>query len=209
MLALSLTTKASTVGYTHYFGIKLNEVTPEQISRFAGDAELIFAGADKAEITLVREWDEPGTRPSSTGGVVAFNGLGGDGHETFYFDPTPSVRPAGRRPRGDLYALARNDASKAELAWAWIDYEKVQGEKGLRWAFCKTARKPYDAAVGAVLIRAKAIFGNAADISSDGRFDDESDDYATWAGARRLYRSVFGEEGTSPMTKDDTGLLLL
>jgi hypothetical protein len=191
------------MGYTHYFGIQLDRVTAEQIEQLQRDAELVYAGADAADITLVREYDQPGTRPSVDGGVLAFNGLGDDGHETFYFDPTPCVRPEKRRPAGDLYALARNDEKKRELAWEWIANEEIEKNSGERWSFCKTARKPYDAAVGATLIRAKLILGSAVDIGSDGNFDDVSEDYGCWEKCRALYRIVFDEDGPSPISPPD------
>jgi hypothetical protein len=50
--------------------------------------------------------------------------------------------------------------------------------------FCKTAEKPYDAVVTASLIHAKKIFGDAIDISSDGR-------WANWDSGKVLYETVF------------------
>jgi len=52
------------------------------------------------------------------------------------------------------------------------------------FAFCKTAGKPYDVVVCAILIRAKFHFGNAIDISSDGNWGD-------WEGGQLLYETVF------------------
>lgn len=43
------------------------------------------------------------------------------------------------------------------------------------WACCKTARKPYDETVTAILIRAKVRAGSAIKISSDGDFDEWQD----------------------------------
>jgi len=50
--------------------------------------------------------------------------------------------------------------------------------------FCKTAEKPYDAVVTAILIHAKAILGNAIEIKSDGNWDE-------WDSGKVLYETVF------------------
>jgi hypothetical protein len=50
--------------------------------------------------------------------------------------------------------------------------------------FCKTARKPYDLLVTAVLLRAKHRLGDRVSLASDGT-------YADWAPARRLVAELF------------------
>ncbi len=57
--------------------------------------------------------------------------------------------------------------------------------------FCKTAMKPYDAVVTAILIRAKEIYGSCVSISSDG-------DWNEWKDGRDLYEAVFGEVAQCP-----------
>ena len=57
--------------------------------------------------------------------------------------------------------------------------------------FCKTAMKPYDAVVTAILIRAKEIYGSCVSISSDG-------DWSEWKDGRELYEAVFGEVAECP-----------
>lgn len=42
----------------------------------------------------------------------------------------------------------------------------------LRWDFCKTARKPYDKIVTAILIAARYDFGNNFSLSSDGNWEE-------------------------------------
>lgn len=71
---------------------------------------------------------------------------------------------------------------------------------GPDWAFCKTARKPYDAVVvGAILVAAKKHYPTAR-ISSDGEWDDTSDHYGTWQQPRALYLAALGEEPSNPLT---------
>jgi hypothetical protein len=53
--------------------------------------------------------------------------------------------------------------------------------------FCKTAFKPYDAVVTAILIHAKDCFGSAIKVTSDGNWVD-------WEGGTLLYEEVFGIE---------------
>ena len=57
--------------------------------------------------------------------------------------------------------------------------------------FCKTAMKPYDAVVTAILIRAKEIYGSCVSISSDG-------DWSEWQDGRNLYEAVFGQVAECP-----------
>lgn len=60
--------------------------------------------------------------------------------------------------------------------------------------FCKTAMKPYDAVVTAILIRAKEIYGSCVSVSSDG-------DWSEWQDGRDLYEAVFGEVAECPFDK--------
>jgi hypothetical protein len=60
--------------------------------------------------------------------------------------------------------------------------------------FCKTAYKPYDVVVTAILIRAKTIYGDCVKISSDG-------DWQEWQAGREMYEKVFGEIAECPFKK--------
>ncbi|MDP2953380.1 MAG: hypothetical protein Q8O76_08715 [Chloroflexota bacterium] len=83
------------------------------------------------------------------------------------------------------------------------DYESfsfpIQGEEAQRarplhgglWAFCKTARRPYDLAVCAVLLVFKHHLGAEMRISSDG--GREADE---WLPAEALVKEVLGYEVT-------------
>lgn len=59
------------------------------------------------------------------------------------------------------------------------------------FTFCKTARKPYDAVVTAILLSAQLHFGDALGISSDGDWDD-------WKPGRTLYEVATGREPVEP-----------
>jgi len=70
--------------------------------------------------------------------------------------------------------------------------------------FCKTAYKPYDAVITAILIRAKTIYGSCVEISSDGDWEGNPnfpDGYGSWENGRELYETVFGEVAECPFEK--------
>lgn len=87
------------------------------------------------------------------------------------------------------------DQAHETFHWAGIptqpDWRK--GEKNY-FDFCKTAMKPYDAVVTAILIRAKTIYGSCVEISSDGGWSD-------WKKGRELYETVFGEVAECPFSE--------
>jgi hypothetical protein len=60
--------------------------------------------------------------------------------------------------------------------------------------FCKTAYKPYDAVVTAILIRAKTIYGSCVRISSDGEWQE-------WQAGREMYEAIFGEVAECPFER--------
>ncbi|MEJ3745524.1 hypothetical protein WEI85_19810 [Actinomycetes bacterium KLBMP 9797] len=78
---------------------------------------------------------------------------------------------------------------------------------GDTWAFCKTAGRPYDLAVTAVLLRCRLLLPRVVQIQSDGRWDDEwlrgaqpalsSAAGLRPAGARALVTDLFGAVPTA------------
>lgn len=76
----------------------------------------------------------------------------------------------------------------------------VIANEATEFTFCKTARKPYDAVVCAVLILAKAYFGKNIEISSDG-------DWAEWQEGKdllvELVEDVKDEDITCVFSGDD------
>jgi hypothetical protein len=104
---------------------------------------------------------------------------------------------------GEFEFALNGDASSGHdyetFYWAGIP-EQAEWRKGEShyFSFCKTAMRPYDAVVTAILIRAKTIYGSCAIISSDG--DWETD----WQEGRRLYEAVFGEVAPCPMEMANT-----
>jgi hypothetical protein len=150
------------MGYTHYWAFDPDAPnTDAGFARTAADAARIIAAAG---IPVARDWDEPDTPPEVTAEVIACNGIGEDGHETFL--------------------LVRDPAS-----WAghWR-FDNV-AMRGYWDGFCKTNWKPYDLVACAILIRAHQHMPDAFVFNSDGDWEDES-----WLGARDLIARVFGAE---------------
>lgn len=180
------------MGYTHYYSISPADVTPEQFVEFG---QAVIALIEASDEPVAREYDRPDESPMIGEGVVMFNGIGEEGHETFYLSVIPPECPS-----PGVFALSHREMSVEQrcAVMEWSDYIE-QGER--RREFCKTARKGYDEIVGAALIAAKAIFGNAFSFSSDGWFTDSlaeemgyaDADFRTWAEPKALYRKVFGE----------------
>ena len=129
------------MGYSHRWTIK-EEITPAKFSEWVNCVKEIVETAIDAGIPLGNGLGED--VPEIAENLVAFNGVGNQGHEVF--------------------GIALGDSG---------------------FDFCKTAEKPYDAAVTASLISAKIIFGSAIEIASDGNWDD-------WQSGRVLYETLFG-----------------
>ena len=64
----------------------------------------------------------------------------------------------------------------------------VLRKQPLGFAFCKTARRPYDLAVGLVLVAVAQIAPGVLDISSDGSWGSD------WREIRGAYSEIFGME---------------
>ena len=90
---------------------------------------------------------------------IDLNGDGEESHETFSFP------------------IRGEDAQTAKRLY------------GCRWAFCKTARKPYDLAVCAMLLVFKHHLGDQVRLASDGRRRPDE-----WLPAERLVKDVLGYE---------------
>jgi hypothetical protein len=74
-----------------------------------------------------------------------------------------------------------------------LDHETLQLVPGVNHSnFCKTARKPYDEVVGAILLRVSAK-NSRFKVSSDGNWTN-----GDWDEPRALYARTFGEEAVKP-----------
>jgi len=130
------------MGYTHYWRQPWQALAPEKWALIVSDVKKILATTD---VPLLREYDEPGTKPEITTDLIRFNGVADEGHETFYFERTPGED---------------------------VDYQKQQPKHYVKaFSFCKTAHKPYDVVVCACLIIIRH-HAPKVDMSSDGDYPD-------------------------------------
>jgi len=130
------------MGYTHYMyrKPKLNK------DKFLELSELISKMFQHVPDISVRSECDESTPPILSDELIRFNGVGNEGHETFF--------------------LARIDKDIAESS---------PKNPKISFFFCKTACKPYDIFVVASLILAKVIFEEDVEISSDGSLNEWED----------------------------------
>jgi len=112
------------MGYTTYFNQKT--WTKKDKDGWEKALPIVKKILAKYSEILCFESDEPNKKPVANQETIRFNGIGDDGHETFYI-----------------------------------------GNEKNEFAFCKTARKPYDIAVCEISLILKAFCPNF-DLSSDG-----------------------------------------
>lgn len=130
------------MGYTHHW-TQLRDFAAEEFAEITQDVLAILTYAEQRHgIAICDGAASPGTRPKVTDAYIAFNGT----------------------DLGDLghegFAIER---SRTLESWQRPDQ--------LGWSFCKTARKPYDVAVTAVLCYLASVV-RSHDVSSDGRGAD-------------------------------------
>lgn len=70
------------MGFTHYWK-QANDVDDAKWDAFCRDVRAII---DESNIAVVREYDNPEERPLISDTKIVFNGIGEDGHETFWVD---------------------------------------------------------------------------------------------------------------------------
>lgn len=153
------------MGYTHYnYRPRNNAGSAYMYGKLALDAKAVCDYAQAHGIALGDWTGSFGTQPEFTEGRFSLNGID-DG---------------------------RVDNSHESFIWealpTQVDWRKDEPEI---FDFCKTAMKPYDAVVTAILIRAKQIYGSCVSISSDG-------DWSEWKAGRDIYEAVFGEVAECP-----------
>jgi hypothetical protein len=157
------------MGYTHYnYRDKRSLGSLFMFEKLANDAKKIIAQAEADGISI-HGWDGTG-EPEFAYDVFRLNGDASQGldHETFTWQAMPE-----------------------QPEWWAREHGRDSSKKHRIFDFCKTAYKPYDAVVTAILLRAKVIYGKCVEVSSDGNWDD-------WKQGRDLYEKVFGESAPVP-----------
>ncbi len=158
------------MGYTHYHSRNTKNLGSAYFyGKLALDAKAIIAEAERRGVTI-RGYDGEGS-PEFTEAFFRFNGNAetGEDYETFAWEALPE------QPEWQREHFSGRGKNPNEI-----------------FDFCKTAHKPYDAVVTAVLIRAKVIYGKCVEIRSDG-------DWSDWQAGRDIYEAVFGEVAPCPM----------
>lgn len=135
------------------------ELDQETFKLFVGDVKRILK-AVYGKIPLSGPTGDGLKKPQLTSNSIAFNGVGPNSHESFVIDRV--FQPQ--------------------------EWQKPK-EDGLYFDFCKTARKPYDLAVCAVLLAFKFHFGDVIKVSSDGGLSE-----GEWNPAVDLVKSIFDKE---------------
>jgi hypothetical protein len=129
----------------------------EEYKQFIDEVKAILKALPKD--IKIKGWDGTG-KPTITDELLSFNGDDSLGlsHETFSFPRVKEIKEWEREDGGGMY-----------------------------FEFCKTARKPYDVFVCAVLLSASHYFDDKIIISSDGDFSNEE-----WGEGLELYEKVTG-----------------
>lgn len=168
------------MGYTHYY--YRNKILPKkEFSRVVADFKKILPNIGGLGISLA-SWDGTG-EPEITEDIIAFNGNANCGHpKKSNLHITWPAKGAGgvgvAQVTGEWFAgthlatrACGGDCSHESFVLERVfQPESWQKPKhGGKWgAFCKTAFKPYDLAVNAVLIIAKHHLGDRIIVHSDG-----------------------------------------
>ena len=122
------------MGYTHYVTVSKPIVEAATWKKIIDDVRVIVS---KSPVPLAREYDTITEKPQIDGARIAFNGIGDDGHETFWISRVNDGKP------------------------------RYDGDNPL-WSFCKTAHKPYDVTVTAILAYLDSVWPNLYSVRSDG-----------------------------------------
>ena len=162
------------MGYTHYYDYAPEAISPKQAMLLCIDVADIIEYS-QVEIT---GWDQNGSEEPEMNpeGRIAINGCSDDGHESFIINFSAPTKPESI----DRYLN--------------FLYEKFIERDRRISAFCKTAHKPYDEIVTAILLRAADLIPDF-NISSDGYWYD-------WSPGRDLYSNLFGIESVCPWGHD-------
>lgn len=180
------------MGYTHYFYNKKKTLaTPKKWKEFTNDCQKIFQYCQSNLcIDLANGLSDENSQPEITDEHISFNGseqqrLGVWTTDEQLSIPWPAedaglndpiADPIAEKTSGHWFAgnllkqrvAPRNEVNglgSGSYETMWID--RV-AEKDGQFNCCKTAFRPYDLAVTAVLVAAKHHFGNKITVRSDG-----------------------------------------
>lgn len=188
------------MGYTHYFTYDPSAVQfVERWTTMVDDARLLCETVRARGVRIAGGLGEG--KPEFTEEHIWLNGprIGDRGHETLRIMA---------HPWREWLEPASGWESDAERDWAAREAARFE-RAGFIWAFCKTARKPYDVLVGAILLRCVQLAPDAFAIGSDGRWEREwlhgADYWDTGCrrsklSARKLVTELFGTDSVDGRT---------
>ena len=152
------------MGYTHYY-YQTKSIPQKKWEQIAIDAMKVVEFCEDSGIELRYECDI-NKAPEISDTMIRFNGHGNQGHETFVLFK--------KKPKQE----------------AWQRNSPPNDNK--YFYFCKTAHKPYDVAVGLVLLIVNKHAKEVLEIISDGDWECE------WDVIRQSYNKIFGEDPVCP-----------
>lgn len=201
------------MGYTHYYK-RPQRLESRRFAALVKDTQIILESVKDYGVLLAGA-DGEGS-PIADAKQIAFNGLIKCGHEVNpnIVIPWPSDGAGGVAQHGEdaisgewfAGAQISTRVCNGDCSYESFIIERIlkperwqqPDENGFLWNFCKTAYRPYDLAVTAVLVAAKHHFGELFHVSSDG--DDD-----LWWDAKLL---CFGRLGYGPEYRmTDKGLI--
>lgn len=203
------------MGYTHYYITKKTLASPKKWEEFCKDVKKIFKYSQKElGIKLANGQGDLGSSPIIGPKFISFNGseeqpkgvwttteevsIPWPSDTAFTNDPNPD--PAGEKTAGHWHAgtllkqrvAPLNDetglgsGSYETLYLARVSNKNdMEYEKDTYFNSCKTAFRPYDLVVTAVLIAAKHHFEDKIEVKSDGQDGN-------WIDAKFLCMRLFG-----------------
>lgn len=204
------------MGYTHYW-YRDKVLDKDGWALLMQDFPKVVEGLKEIGVPLA-SWDGHG-EPEIAGNVIAFNGVEKCGH--------PKRDLGIPWPAEEAMGVFNGDGDKEDIGGTWFAGAKLKRracggdcshetfrlervyqprgsydaahENGKYFSFCKTAYKPYDVAVCACLILAKAYLKEQIIVSSDG-------EPATWGDVAQGMTIGLGKEAIE-MTWDKDGHL--
>jgi hypothetical protein len=108
------------MGYTHYWVIR-RPIAKRAMTKIVADVRKLLAATS---VPVAFESDEPLLAPEVSATLIRFNGVGDDGHETFYFtphaDPDSGFCKTNRKPydrlvTAVLIVIAKHSGSAIEV----------------------------------------------------------------------------------------------
>lgn len=212
------------MGYTHYLVSKKKTIAnKKKWASFATDCKKIFEYSQKElGIDLANGLADENSQPEIDNDVIMFNGS--EQQRLGVWTTTekisipwpadnaivnePNADPIAEKTSGNWFAGSllkqrvapiSDETGLGSGSYETMCIERCPSEDD-KFSFCKTAFRPYDLVVTAVLIAAKEHFGENIEVSSDG-------DDSNWLDAKILCNNVLGYGLNFEMNKDKKELV--